>query len=125
MQSIIDISKIISDDANLALNQFIGKFVAFRLQKVDSLAEETVLVLQPLVDVKMIILKIMKMMMMATLLITLISMRSSFSLHFMLVYSFATLFIFFWLMFKLQPAIFLSIEFVICQGMQKPANLAK
>ena len=102
MQSIVDISKIISDDANLALNQFIGKFVAFRLQKVDSLAEETVLVLQPLVDVKMIILKIMKMMMMATLLITLISMRSSFSLHFMLVYSFATLFIFFWLMFRLQ-----------------------
>ena len=99
MQSIIDISEIISDDANLALNQFIGKFVAFRLQKVDSLAEETVLVLQPLVNVKMIILKIM---VMATLLITLISMRSSFSLHFMLVYSFATLFIFFWLMFRLQ-----------------------
>ena len=99
MQSIIDISKIISDDANLALNQFIGKFVAFRLQKVDSLAEETVLVLQPLVNVKMIILKIM---VMATLLITLISMRSSFSLHFMLVYSFATLFIFFWLIFRLQ-----------------------
>ena len=105
MQSIIDISEIISEDANLALDQFIGKFVAFRLQKVDSLAEETVLVLQPLDNVKMItlkILKILKMMMMATLLITLISMRSSFSLHFMLVYSFATLFIFFWLIFRLQ-----------------------
>ena len=44
----------------------------------------------------------MIMMMMVMMMITLISMRSSFSLHFMLVYSFATLFIFFWLMFRLD-----------------------
>ena len=42
-------------------------------------------------------------------------MRSSFSLHFMLVYSFATLFIFFWLMFRLQSTIFVSIEYLAGQ----------
>ena len=49
-----------------------------------------------------VIIKMTMIMTRMMMMITLISMRSSFSLHFMLVYSFATLFIFFWLMFRLH-----------------------